>query len=167
LKARFSNPALHTKILIVHPDFKFIDAVELMDDEKLNQRADCLRAIAAMRLIREEMLESADIHKSGRVEFIGYNMIPTWTGFFGRDRAFVSMYFSDPQRGPLNTLVLLKAGRDGSELPYFKKMREDAEAMHLSGSERQGFASLFEYDNTFWRRMRAALRRIGLRALIR
>jgi hypothetical protein len=145
LKERFRNPALTSRIQIVHPDFKFLEAVRSMDDKKVDQRGDCLRAIKAMQAIRSQLKSEVDIHTSGRVEFIGHHSIPTWTGFIGDELAFVSTYFTRPWRGKLNTLVLRRSDEEGRPLPYYREMLFDVEDLWRNERERRGFASLFDY----------------------
>lgn len=134
LISRFKDQRLQTCILIVHPDFEHLAAVESMDSAKVSrkaQRRDCLAAIDAMQGIRKELLaDGVDIAASTNVEFVGYHKVPTWTGYVGDDIAYVSHYFTRTDRSDLNTIVAKRTDAGGAPLDYFAEMMKDLDKIH-------------------------------------
>jgi hypothetical protein len=148
LKERFRKKNLQTKILMLHPNYPFMPAVAQMDhvkaEEVAKQVADCRFGILTMQQIRSELLsETERIDISDRVEFLGYSLVPTWTGFIGSSLAYVSMYFTRPYRGNLNTLIIRSTDDRGQETPYYQSMFREFEEIrrHLLDQES---ARLFE-----------------------
>lgn len=111
LTRRFADPNKTTKILIVHPDSPYIDAVAAMDDRKKghpeSQRSDCLQAVQFAQNVRAA-LNSIGKDCIDRVAIKGHDSVPTWNGFIGDDTAIVNLYPTRPYRGPLPTLTAKK-----------------------------------------------------------
>jgi hypothetical protein len=153
LKKRFQEKTLKTTILILHPEYKYIDAVAAMDPDKDpakpgqkdKQKNDCLLAISTMKGIRKELLQIENEEIKTRVEFFGYHYIPTWTGFIGSKLAYIALYFTHPHRGPLNTLVIHKGTGKGHT--YYESMFQEYSSIHREASE-NGAVSLFDYNET-------------------
>ncbi|HEY6640543.1 hypothetical protein [Povalibacter sp.] len=148
LKDRFRRNGFRTTILILHPDSPYMGAVARMDhvkaDDVYKQVKDCHYAIEAMQKIGSELLkEGVDIRKN--VDFLGYPFVPTWTGFIGESLAYVSMFFTRPHRGDLNTIVIRKHDDRGEETQFYKAMSREYEEIrrHIQDSEE---ASLFDYS---------------------
>lgn len=150
LKERFRQRGFHTKILMLHPDYPFMAAVAQMDhvksDNVRQQLQDCRFAIDTMQQIRAELLHESqgkiDIRQT--VEFLGYSLVPTWTGFIGSSTSYVSLYFTRPYRGELNTLLIQKFDDRGRETPLYESMfREFEEIWRYLHPQKN--ASLFDY----------------------
>jgi hypothetical protein len=104
IRSRMCDQTKSTRIIIVHPDYQFMEAVANMDDHKENkpdiQRADCLKVIRTLQEISKVALKSGiDIRKT--TEFFGIKMVPTWNGFLGDDRGFAYFYYTRAYRGDL------------------------------------------------------------------
>jgi hypothetical protein len=89
--------------MIVHPDSKHLAAIAAMDPQKVDQKKDCLDAIKVMMEIREDIQRrtNQDIAKSKKISFLGYEQVPTWTGFIGVKEAQIYLYPTRPYRGDL------------------------------------------------------------------
>jgi len=144
LKERFRETHFKTQILIVHPKFQFMGAIAQMDPYKGTadkQVADCHSAIATMQKIREELRnENIDIRE--RVEFFGYSLVPTWNGYIGDSLAYVSLYFTRPYRGGLNTLEIVATSDQSKTTPYYDSMQNEFDEIFRDMSEK---VSLFDY----------------------
>jgi hypothetical protein len=100
LKARFCDNRLQTKILLLHPDYRFIEAVANMDVHKAGspdkQKSDCKFAIRLLQELRAEIQQEREEDIRDRVQLYGYHLVPTWAGFVGRSGASISMFFTRP-----------------------------------------------------------------------
>ena len=147
LLERFKNPDLETKILLLHPDSHFMEAIAHMDDGKMNkphlQVSDCKQAIKTLQKMRTDLLaEGIDIQN--RVQVMGYVSVPTWSGAIGSSLGYAGFFFTRPYRGNLNFLVFKKAEDNGLETALYEAFdREFEELWRYAVS--QGGVSLFEY----------------------
>jgi len=152
---RFRNQNLHTTVLIVHPESPVLGAVASMDPKKdgprqnddpnrkedgPTQKGDCLSAVRAMKRIRDE-LKGENIDIARRVDFYGYDSVPTWTGFLSDTKAYLSLYPSSPHRGELLTLEV-GAGDDSAWAVFFERYSSDFQDVLRHASHRR---SLFDY----------------------
>ena len=150
LKDRFRKTDFHTTILILHPDYQYIPAVAQMDPVKANDPAkqieDCRLAIQTMQKIRRELMAELPAQSDicDRVKFFGYKLVPTWTGFIGSSLAYISLYFTHPHRGGLNTLIVRRMDGKEQQTSYYDSMSIDYNEILREVPDQQG-AGLFEY----------------------
>jgi hypothetical protein len=114
MRRLLSTDSVATSLLIVHPDFDFIDGVSSMDPDKRHSRAtditdspqrkDALSTFFLVQQMRQEILDKYRIDIAERMNFIGYPCIPTWTGFVGSSAAFIQLYSTHPTKGVLLTM---------------------------------------------------------------
>jgi hypothetical protein len=96
-----------TQILIVHPHFRFIDAVANADPKKAQepqiQIDECLQAVRTMQAMASEAM-SPGIDITKRNTFSGYHLVPTYNATFGDENAHINFYYTRPYRGNLISL---------------------------------------------------------------
>ena len=87
------------------------------------------------------MNEGIDV--TSRVEFHGYSLVPTWTGFVGDSLAYVSFFFTRPHRGELPTLVIKKEGEKNARTEFFSAFENEFEELWRH-TVSKGAVSLFK-----------------------
>ena len=148
LKARFSNTRLKTRLLFLHPDCRFMDAVANMDPRKAGapnrQRSDCLFAISTIQQLRAEIWNEYGVEIRDRVQAYGYYLVPTWSGFLGLAKASVSMFYTRPHRGDLITFAIERTDSRGNQTHLFSEFNRDFEEIWRTARDES--PSLFDYD---------------------
>jgi hypothetical protein len=132
LTRRFADPAKTTRVIIVHPDTPFMDAVASMDDKKKSfpesQRSDCLQAVRVMHEIREKLLADLGTDCANRVKFIGQDNVPQGNYFIGDDTAIINLYPTRPHRGSLLSLRA-KKNRNREDRLLYQWVLDDSNAI--------------------------------------
>lgn len=123
-----------TRVAIVHPDFTHIEAVASMDvgkrDEPSIQRKETIASILELQSIATS-LTTENYNPREHHHFRGYHTIPTWNGFIGDDSGAISLYFSHPYRGPLNTILFRNQANK-----FFESIKKDFDQIFIGDSMR-------------------------------
>lgn len=149
LSERLRDMNCSTRILILHPDYKYIGAVADMDQYKKGsprkQKHDCLNAVRIMHEIRELLKNDSD-DLADRVPFVGYRAIPTWNGFIGTNHAIIHLYPTIPYRGDLQTIDIAARGRQGSITEWFQKYRTEFDEIRRIAEADHDDSNLWKYN---------------------
>jgi nucleoside 2-deoxyribosyltransferase len=146
---RLCDPALTTKIMILHPEYEYMGAIASMDPLKRGspelQKNDCIRAIGTMQRMREKIQQKTGRDISKQVTFVGYRLVPTWNGFVGRTRATIHLYPTIPYRGDLQTLEITAQYRSCEETDWYRRYRDEFIQIERQSTSKYVDADLWEY----------------------